>query len=92
VDNRILQAKSSLSEVTKDLKERLQRWRQIESYCGFPIVHNPGLAYLESVLYGSSGNGNSGSLPGLGLSRVGSETNIVDDEGMPVSTGKHKSK
>ncbi|KAI1299374.1 Stromal interaction molecule 1 [Halotydeus destructor] len=38
VDNRILQARQALSEVTKDLEERLHRWRQIEMICGFSIV------------------------------------------------------
>lgn len=42
VDNRILQAKESLAEVTKDLQERLYRWRQIESLCKFPITQNRG--------------------------------------------------
>jgi len=90
VDNRILQAKASLSEVTKDLQERLKRWRQIEQYCGFAIVHNPGFGYLEQLLYGNSVN--SGSVPALGLSRAGSEGTIVDDDGMPLSTGKHSFK
>ncbi|XP_067121401.1 stromal interaction molecule homolog isoform X2 [Centruroides vittatus] len=57
VDNRILQAKAALSEVTKDLQERLHRWKQIELLCGFPIVVNPGLIHLESLL---QRNGTSG--------------------------------
>ena len=75
VDNRILQAKTALSEVTKDLQERLHRWRQIEMFCGFPIIQNPGMEYLHTVLYGSP----VGGLPSLGLSRVGSEDSIDED-------------
>ena len=83
VDNRILQAKSSLSEVTQDLQERLHRWRQIESLCGFSIVNNPGLTYLESVLYGSS----SGSLHGFGMKRTTSEGAIIDDDTVSLTSG-----
>uniref|UniRef100_T1JCG0 SAM domain-containing protein n=1 Tax=Strigamia maritima TaxID=126957 RepID=T1JCG0_STRMM len=57
VDSRILQAKAALTEVTQDLKERLHRWRQIEVLCGFSIVQNTGLIYLQSALQGSSLNG-----------------------------------
>ncbi|XP_023243534.1 stromal interaction molecule homolog isoform X3 [Centruroides sculpturatus] len=60
VDNRILQAKAALCEITKDLQERLYRWRQIEMLCGFPIVHNPGLLYLETVLKSHNINGSVG--------------------------------
>ncbi len=80
VDSRILQAKTALSEVTKDLQERLHRWRQIEMYCGIPIIQNPGLEYLQTVLYGSPVSGPPGALPSIGLSRVGSETSIDEDE------------
>lgn len=37
-------------EVKQDLQERTTRWRQIETLCGFPIVTNPGLNYLETLL------------------------------------------
>ena len=50
VDNRIVAAKGALSEVTKDLHERLTRWRQIEKLAGFDIVNNPGLEALQSTL------------------------------------------
>ncbi|XP_077518585.1 stromal interaction molecule isoform X8 [Amblyomma americanum] len=64
IDNRILQAKAALSEVTKDLQERLQRWKQIERLCGFSIVNNPGVGSLESMLRGSLLNGSAtSSLP-----------------------------
>ncbi|UYV75490.1 hypothetical protein LAZ67_13000394 [Cordylochernes scorpioides] len=46
IDHQILQAKAALCEVTKDLQERMVRWKKIESLCGFPIVQNPGLGTL----------------------------------------------
>ncbi|XP_050040081.1 stromal interaction molecule homolog isoform X5 [Dermacentor andersoni] len=61
IDNRILQAKAALSEVTKDLQERLQRWKQIERLCGFSIVNNQGLGSLENMLRGSFLNGSAAS-------------------------------
>lgn len=51
VDSRIVAAKSSLAEVTRDLQERLHRWKMIESLCGFPIVNNTGLEHLQSLLF-----------------------------------------
>jgi hypothetical protein len=50
VDQRIVQAKAALSDVTRDLTERLLRWRQIEQLCGFSIVNNQGLDQLQSSL------------------------------------------
>ncbi|KAF3687610.1 Stromal interaction molecule 2 Precursor [Channa argus] len=54
VDRKILEAKSSLTEVTACLRERLHRWQQIELLCGFPIFRNPGLANLTAQLYSES--------------------------------------
>lgn len=51
VDNRIMQAKSALTEITANLKERLSRWQQIEQLCGFQVVQNPGFLILHSELY-----------------------------------------
>lgn len=51
VDQKILEAKNALSEVTSCLRERLHRWQQIERLCGFPIMRNPGLANLTAQLY-----------------------------------------
>lgn len=42
--------RQALSEVTAALRERLHRWQQIESLCGFQIVNNPGVQYLMTVL------------------------------------------
>ena len=50
VDRSILEAKTALIEVTKDLSERSQRWRQIEMLCGCTIVNNPGLVALKSLV------------------------------------------
>jgi len=46
-----------LNEVTQELAERVHRWKQIETLCGFSVINNKGLAYLESVLYRNSVNG-----------------------------------
>lgn len=51
VDQKILEAKNALSDVTACLRERLHRWQQIERLCGFPIIRNPGLAALTAQLY-----------------------------------------
>uniref|UniRef100_A0A3P9M6I4 Stromal interaction molecule 1 n=1 Tax=Oryzias latipes TaxID=8090 RepID=A0A3P9M6I4_ORYLA len=50
VDHKILAAKQSLGEVTAALRERLQRWHQIEFLTGFAIVNNPGLSSLVAAL------------------------------------------
>ncbi|XP_049575664.1 stromal interaction molecule 2-like [Syngnathus scovelli] len=54
VDQKILEAKNALSEVTSCLRERLHRWQQIERICGFPIIRNPGLPNLTALLYSDS--------------------------------------
>ncbi|PRD22730.1 UNVERIFIED_CONTAM: Stromal interaction molecule 1 [Trichonephila clavipes] len=61
VDDRIVKAKSALFEVTNDLQERMNRWKQIEMLCGVPIILNPGLTCLESMLKPGKGNGTIGS-------------------------------
>ncbi|XP_068614255.1 stromal interaction molecule 1-like [Brachionichthys hirsutus] len=50
VDHKILAAKQALGEVTAALRERLNRWQQIEILTGFTIVNNPGLPSLASSL------------------------------------------
>ncbi|XP_056229030.1 stromal interaction molecule 2 [Seriola aureovittata] len=54
VDQKILEAKNALCEVTACLRERLHRWQQIERVCSFPIIRNPGLAKLTAQLYTES--------------------------------------
>ena len=39
VDKSILEAKTALSEVTKDLTERSQRWRQVLSSCPYKVFN-----------------------------------------------------
>lgn len=46
-----------MNEVTQELQERVHRWKQIELLCGFNIINNSGLQYLESVLYRGTSNG-----------------------------------
>uniref|UniRef100_A0A7N6AVQ6 SAM domain-containing protein n=1 Tax=Anabas testudineus TaxID=64144 RepID=A0A7N6AVQ6_ANATE len=50
VDHKILSAKQALAEVTTALREKLQRWQQIESLTGFCLVNNPGLGALAAAL------------------------------------------
>lgn len=66
VDRSIVEARTSLNEVTQELQERVYRWKQIELLCGFNIINNNGLAYLESVLYRNI-NGRPGSLKGIDI-------------------------
>ncbi|KAI7810584.1 stromal interaction molecule 2 [Triplophysa rosa] len=54
VDQRILEAKNALAEVTACLRERLHRWQQIENLCGFPLMKNAGLSNLTATLYPDS--------------------------------------
>jgi len=87
VDNRILQAKESLAEVTKDLQERLYRWKNIEKLCNFTIQQNRGETFLQSELYKQLiGNGKK-ALPGMNSSlhsnsmpRTGSEGTLIESE------------
>ncbi|XP_062333273.1 stromal interaction molecule 2-like isoform X3 [Osmerus eperlanus] len=51
VDQKIMEAKNSLSDVTACLRERLVRWQNIERLCGFTIIRNTGLASLTATLY-----------------------------------------
>uniref|UniRef100_A0A672STD8 Stromal interaction molecule 2-like n=1 Tax=Sinocyclocheilus grahami TaxID=75366 RepID=A0A672STD8_SINGR len=51
VDQRIMEAKNALAEVTACLRERLHRWQQIESLSGFPVMKNVGLPSLTATLY-----------------------------------------
>lgn len=48
--NSLLLSRQSLGEVTAALRERLQRWHQIEFLTGFAIVNNPGLSSLVAAL------------------------------------------
>jgi hypothetical protein len=52
--------RTSLNEVTHELQERVHRWKQIELLCGFNIINNSGLPYLENMLYRQT-NGRLGS-------------------------------
>ncbi|KAJ0172614.1 hypothetical protein K1T71_011753 [Dendrolimus kikuchii] len=51
VDRSIVEARTALNEVTQELQERMHRWKQIERLCGFNIINNSGLQYLENSLY-----------------------------------------
>lgn len=55
VDRSIVEARTSLNEVTQELQERVFRWKQIELLCGFNIINNNGLQFLEGVCYRNNG-------------------------------------
>ncbi|KAJ6637742.1 Stromal interaction molecule like [Pseudolycoriella hygida] len=74
VDRSIVEARNALSEVTNELQERLQRWKQIELLLGFSIVNNNGLAYLENVLYNRNGSAKSSR------NRMSGSQDELDDE------------
>ncbi|XP_011348867.1 stromal interaction molecule homolog isoform X2 [Ooceraea biroi] len=79
VDKSIVEARTALNEVTNELKERVHRWKQIELLCGFNIINNNGLSYLETVLYRGTPNGR-----GLGLRGRLSSQDDLDDEASSV--------
>lgn len=60
VDRSIVEARTSLTEVTQELQERVSRWKQIEMLCGFNIINNNGYTYLENTLYRNANGRNSG--------------------------------
>jgi len=75
VDKSILEAKTALLELTQDLSERSQRWRQIEMLTGVNIVNNPGMLALQRLVR-HVGGGNRAVRGGL-TSRMSSMS--VDD-------------
>ncbi|XP_020296721.1 stromal interaction molecule homolog [Pseudomyrmex gracilis] len=81
VDKSIVEARTALNEVTTELKERVHRWKQIELLCGFNIINNNGLNYLETILYRGTPNGR-----GLGLRGRLSSQDDLDDEASSVYT------
>ncbi|XP_053594126.1 stromal interaction molecule homolog isoform X4 [Microplitis demolitor] len=77
VDKSIVEARTALNEVTAELQERVHRWKQMELLCGFNIINNNGLNYLENILYRGSQNGRSLGLRG----RMSSSQDDLDDDG-----------
>ncbi|XP_072945540.1 stromal interaction molecule homolog isoform X2 [Epargyreus clarus] len=79
VDRSIVEARTALNEVTQELQERMHRWKQIERLCGFNIINNNGLQYLESTLYRTA-NGRQASRGRMSSSQddlsVGDDTSL----------------
>ncbi|KRT86399.1 hypothetical protein AMK59_44, partial [Oryctes borbonicus] len=75
VDRTIVEARTSLNEVTQELQERVHRWKQIEFLCGFNIIQNVGLQSLENSLY----RGLNGRPFGLLKGRISSQDDLDDD-------------
>ncbi|XP_074604702.1 stromal interaction molecule isoform X2 [Brevipalpus obovatus] len=80
VDNRIIQAKSALTEITANLKERLKRWQQIEQLCGFQVVQNPGFLAVHAELYPPFAPSSMSPSDPTNLTRNNSETAFHDNE------------
>jgi len=90
VDKTILEAKTSLLELTQDLSERSQRWRQIEMLCGISIVSNPGLTALQRLVR-HVGGGNRSTRTGLSsrMSSAYSQDDLADDDARSVAASSH---
>jgi stromal interaction molecule 1 len=78
VDRSIMDAKTALLEVTKDLQERTARWRQIEMLCGCSIMNNAGIAILQNLVR-HVGVGRSTRMGGFGASSRMSGSMSQDD-------------
>ncbi|KAF5302355.1 hypothetical protein FQA39_LY10394 [Lamprigera yunnana] len=77
VDRSIVEARTSLNEVTQELQERMYRWKQIEVLCGFNIINNCGLQQLENSLYR---NTTINGRPMIGFKgRMSSQDDLDDD-------------
>lgn len=74
VDDQILQAKSALTEIMANMKERRSRWQQIEQHCGFKVLQNPGFVVLHSELYPPYPTNSISPNDPLSLTRNNSET------------------
>ncbi|XP_065345003.1 stromal interaction molecule homolog isoform X2 [Cloeon dipterum] len=80
--------KTSLNEVTHELQERVHRWKQIEMLCGFNIISNNGLSYLENALYRpSNGRLTRASLRSSFSGRMSSQDDLDDDSVSQASPG-----
>lgn len=97
VDNTIIQARTLLAELTQEMHERIKRWKQIELFCGFEIIHNPGLSHLEQYLYGTTGISNASSQMKTSASttsmskllRRGSEATIAEEDAISIVSGMY---
>ncbi|KAK4886802.1 hypothetical protein RN001_003073 [Aquatica leii] len=84
VDRSIVEARTSLNEVTQELQERMYRWKHIEMLCGFNIINNSGLQQLENMLYRNT-NINGRGMAGL-KGRMNSSQDDLDDDTSSIYT------
>ncbi|KAG1714003.1 Stromal interaction molecule [Nymphon striatum] len=84
IDHIIVEAKSALSEVTQELRERAKRWKQIETICGFSITKNPGLTYLQSMMHGNLNSLNVFNSARAILANKENSENTLEDESSAV--------
>ena len=76
VDKAIVEAKTSLNEVTHEFRERMHRWKQIESLCNFQIVHGSGTSSMDSA---SRSLGSIGRVSSGGSTRSRPGSTILND-------------
>ena len=104
VDQKILNAKTALADVTKDLQERQSRWQQIEEMCNFNVVSEENniqrVMLSDSLLYGSKGtvgslNGYDSPLLGLSetqqLDQLDNEVEEITRQGRLIRSGTESS-
>ncbi|XP_045613801.1 uncharacterized protein Stim isoform X4 [Procambarus clarkii] len=87
VDQSISQARTIMEEVTQELREREQRWRNIEILAGCSITTNAGIHTLELMLRPQvNGRPHSTYAPSIGTSQPngsfaicgGGDTNLIE--------------
>nr|XP_034836665.1 stromal interaction molecule homolog isoform X2 [Maniola hyperantus] len=78
VDRSIVEARTALNEVTQELQERMHRWKQIERLCGFNVINNNGLQFLESTLYRTA-NGRQAAGSRVRMSSSQDDLSVGDD-------------
>ncbi|XP_042859070.1 stromal interaction molecule homolog [Penaeus japonicus] len=88
IDQSISQARTIMEEVTQELRERDQRWRNIEILAGCSITTNAGLHALELMLRPQvNGRPHSTYAPSIGRSsRLSASLDDFDDDNQSLYT------
>ncbi|XP_047495320.1 stromal interaction molecule homolog isoform X5 [Penaeus chinensis] len=88
IDQSISQARTIMEEVTQELREREQRWQNIEILAGCSIITNAGLHALELMLRPQvNGRPHSSYAPSIGRSsRLSASLDDFDDDNLSLYT------
>ncbi|XP_037789512.1 stromal interaction molecule homolog isoform X12 [Penaeus monodon] len=88
IDQSISQARMIMEEVTQELREREQRWQNIEVLAGCSIITNAGLHALELMLRPQvNGRPHSTYAPSIGRSsRLSASLDDFDDDNLSLYT------